>query len=284
MILENQPSVVSTRRRAWALYDSSERIPMVHGQELLLRKDCSYSETLFCFRRTHLIELAALSRFELDARGSEPVVCFDVGANIGYVSAYLAQRSDVAKVFSLEPDPKSFAVLERNSEYYSKIVPLEKGAGSSPDAVQSFWLGASNSAHNMSTAAGQDKPHPGDAIDSLLDSPIEVQFTSIDAVSTDSNVGLIKIDVQGGEPSVLRGAWLTIERNLPLLWIEFTPEEVDLPRQELIDEVARVANNLDYRIYTADRFGFLQELTLGALQSFVGDVFLSPGWLPHRDK
>lgn len=282
MILENQPAVVSDRRKSWALYDSSERILMVHGQELLLRKDCSYSETLYCFRRTHLIELNALSRFELNAKSGEPVVCFDVGANIGYVSTYLSQRSDVEKIFALEPDPKSFSVLEKNSQNYIKIFPIQKGAGSKADTLESFWLGQSNSAHNMSTALGESKPHPGDAIDQLLDAPIQVNFTSIDSISENMNVGLIKIDVQGGEPDVIRGAWETIRNNLPLIWLEFTPEEVARSRQELVDVVTEICTNFGYEIYTSSRFSYLNKLSLDELDTFIGDIFLSPGWLPHR--
>lgn len=284
MILENQPAVVIDRINDWEFYNPEDRVAMVHGQELLLRKDCSYSETLFCFRRTHLIELVALSRFQLDAKTGEPVVCFDIGANIGYVSSYLALRTDVKEIISFEPDPKTFAVLELNSKFYSKISPFEKGVGSYPDSVKSFWLGAANSAHNMSTSFGALKPQPGEFIDNLLDTPIDVSFTSIDTVSLDLNVGLIKIDVQGGELEVLLGAWKTIERNQPLIWMEFTPEEVDRSRQELIDAVQNVCATFSYEIYTADRYGYLHELSLDALRTFVGDIFITPKWLPHRGK
>lgn len=281
MILEIEPSTVGARLDGWPLYETAERILMIHGQQLHLRKDCSYSKNLFLFRRTHLIELIALSRFQLDSGEGIPVVCLDIGSNLGYVSSYLSLRSDVKQVLSFEPDPVTFETLEKNAAHYTKIIPINKAVDQIPGIQVNLWLGNSNSAHNMVSRMSDDHPKPSAVIDSLREQPIEIFTTSVDSFETDP-VGLIKIDVQGNEFNVIQGAWNTISRDQPLIWMEFTPEEVSSSREDLLQITRRIITDFGYGLFTSTRYGYLEALTVKDLSNFQGDLFLSPAWMQYR--
>src|SRR5438876_470920 len=51
----------------------------------------------------------------------EPLVFFDVGANIGQTSLRIAREFPAGRVFAFEPTPLVFAELRRNVADYSRI-------------------------------------------------------------------------------------------------------------------------------------------------------------------
>jgi len=121
-ILELEPTTIKQRELNFISCESLERIPMIHGQELSLRKNDEYSKTLFVYRRQHISLLIGLSRFDFHSLTTESkATCLDIGANIGYVSAYLAMRNDVDRIFSFEPNHETFEILKMNASYYFLI-------------------------------------------------------------------------------------------------------------------------------------------------------------------
>jgi hypothetical protein len=123
-ILELEPTTIKHRELNFASYEPLERISMIHGQELSLRKSDEYSKTLFVYRRQHISLLIGLSRFDfLSLTTKSKATCLDIGANIGYVSTYLAMRNDVDRIFSFEPNDETFEILKMNASYYLKINP-----------------------------------------------------------------------------------------------------------------------------------------------------------------
>ena len=62
-----------------------------------------------------------------------------------------------------------------------------------------------------------------------------------------SNVGFIKIDVEGHEHEVLEGAMRTIKKNMPNLLVEMEEKHNKIP----IDEQIRSIEGLGYKSYVA---------------------------------
>jgi FkbM family methyltransferase len=124
------------------------------------------------------------------------VVLFDCGADIGTFSALVcSQTSRVARVIAFEPNPDVVGFMKRNlsqlqvpSEAISKAVSCFNGAGrlEVPDY--------DNSDHARFLVPG--------------DGPLEV--VTIDSFGVRGGNVAIKIDVEGGELEVLRGAAETI--------------------------------------------------------------------------
>ena len=65
----------------------------------------------------------ATINFELE---QEPNFIVDVGANIGLVSAYFANKYPNATIISLEPEQSNFDILKQNSKSYKNIIPIQK--------------------------------------------------------------------------------------------------------------------------------------------------------------
>ena len=135
----------------------------------------------------------------------------DVGANIGNHALYFALVCD-ATVDAYEPDPDAIPYLHAN-------VRENRAAGRI--RVHEYALGETNTAGTM-RARGHTE------IDGLVD------VRRLDDAGFD-DVRLMKIDVEGAEPMVLRGARETLRRCRPVVVAEAgTAAERDAVDAELL--------------------------------------------------
>jgi FkbM family methyltransferase len=138
---------------------------------------------LFCSKLVHLKNL----------------VLFDCGADIGIFSSIVCSRSrSVSKVIAFEPNSEGFAFLRRNMA----MLPVQ--AEAVPLAVSDFV------GRGTLQSPDYDENHsarflvPGDG---------EIDVTTIDAFGVRGGAVALKIDVEGGELEVLRGAVETIKTS-----------------------------------------------------------------------
>jgi FkbM family methyltransferase len=138
-------------------------------------------------------------------------VVVDVGANIGYLTSLAAARSGgTGKVIGFEPHPGVFALLEANAARWAVIsdiapVELHEAALSDHGGSGELATGARFDA-NMGLAALHS---PSDAApDGELHT---VVLKRLDDCVPTGLIGLLKIDVEGHEAEVLRGARALIE-------------------------------------------------------------------------
>jgi FkbM family methyltransferase len=174
---------------------------------------------------------------------------FDVGAHRG-------QRTEVflrlgASVIAVEPDPGNQRVLARR---YSRrrsrentVTIVGKAASDTPGGA-TLWIHAPGSGLNSLSrkwveVLGADTRRFGRPVDFARSRQVET--TTLDALMSAHGVpGYIKIDVEGHEPSVLRG----LQRPVPLLSFE-----VNLP--EFLPEGAECVEILD-RLAAGGRFNW----------------------------
>ena len=147
----------------------------------------------------------------------------DVGANIGFYTLLLSQLvADEGRVLAFEPMPVGLERLRtnlrlnavRNVEVHEQAVSATSGSGR-------LFLGPR---HHTSISS----LHPIDGADA-----IDVVCTSLDtALAGCPSVDFLKMDVEGAEAEVLRGATETLRRGLP-----YIVAEVSSPAwpQQLID-------------------------------------------------
>jgi len=158
----------------------------------------------------------------------------DVGANVGYLSAVAADRVGPAgQVYAFEPEPGHFARLRRLAELNPsfRIVPNRSAVGDHQGTVQLF----------MSPHAGWHTIVPGFnqglfGCQGRLDVPI----VSLDAYAAEHGIGsqgtirLVKVDVEGAEAAVLRGAADLIRiRAIDAFLVEVTPPDFQHPTEPL---------------------------------------------------
>jgi FkbM family methyltransferase len=143
----------------------------------------------------------------------------DVGANRGLFTVVAARRiGPTGHVYAFEPSPREVGYLRRNLEHNQlanvTIVPTAVGAA----AGQAELIIASDGGLN-SLARNQ---HP----DQIAESVQRVEVKTLDdfvAENKIARVHLLKIDVEGGEANVLRGAArLLTGPNPPAIQCEFS--------------------------------------------------------------
>ncbi len=150
--------------------------------------------------------------FELIKNG---MTVFDIGANIGELTLNFAkQAGGTAKIFSFEPSPINFKKLSRNillnENLKNKITLMNIGLG-----------------EKEGTAFLQTRDEHNLGMNSIGETGTEVQMKSLDAVVFENNIqkcDLIKMDVEGFELKVLKGAVKTISAFKPILFMEMNNE------------------------------------------------------------
>jgi FkbM family methyltransferase len=152
----------------------------------------------------------------------------DVGANIGFFSVYL---SCVAKrVLSIEP--LTTALLERNIQRNGcRNVLIERAAVGSAEATASISFVEGREEYSSLGAMVHD------SIKTAKHERMDVRVTTIDALCERHNLspGFIKIDVEGHEFQVLRGADKTITKHRPVILMEVSRKLLEANGSEPYD-------------------------------------------------
>lgn len=132
----------------------------------------------------------------------------DVGANIGNHTLFFAKVCGLT-VYAFEPYPKTFQILERNVELNGlgdRVVCSNTGLGSVTGQATIQVMDAKNLGKTM-----LHRDAEGGHVS---------QIQRLDDIDLPEPLALLKIDVEGMELEVLRGAEETIRRDKPLLYIE----------------------------------------------------------------
>lgn len=151
---------------------------------------------------------------------AEPVI-FDVGANIGQSIALFRKAFPQGIIHSFEPNPETFATLRQNWGHDQAVSLHSLALNSTAGAVPFFVT-------NVSEASSLLLPHPklvrlssGNKYDSRK---IEVEGVTLDRFCLEKGVATIdvlKLDVQGSELEVLKGAERLLgQEAIALLYVE----------------------------------------------------------------
>jgi FkbM family methyltransferase len=144
----------------------------------------------------------------------------DIGANIGHYTNRLSELvGSEGRVIAFEPIPATFTHLSENTQYcrHQNITlinaAVSEGAGSVNMTIPDFSTGLKNYYQaSISEETGE--------------SNISVLTFSIDSLQFNHKVSLVKIDAEGHEPEVLRGAKKLLERDMPILIVETVTDEI----------------------------------------------------------
>jgi len=131
-------------------------------------------------------------------------VFIDIGANIG---GYTIRAAKTARVYALEPHPRNFHLLKLNiklNQTRNNVRAFQIAAGS--------YLGKAKLA--ISNYHGRHSLLHKVEMQQKCNSAIEVDVMTLDFIlANEDHIDVIKIDVEGAEPLVLKGAKETLKRT-----------------------------------------------------------------------
>jgi FkbM family methyltransferase len=145
------------------------------------------------------------------------MVIADVGANVGFYALEMARSvGPHGRIVAFEPDPLMFGLLQQRVDRGCLVnvethqIALGDRSGKAP-----LYCSAYNRADNRLT------PSHTEAHVEVC----EVDVCRLDEflAGRDIQIDALKIDVQGNEEQVLRGAEMTLGRGVHWIWIEFSP-------------------------------------------------------------
>jgi FkbM family methyltransferase len=177
----------------------------------------------------------------------------DVGANIGTYTLWAAELG--AEVIALEPAADTFRLLKENVALNGYQVTMVQAAAGDHCGTARFTAGL-------------------DAANSLaLDGPLVTELVTIDSLIGDRRVAGMKVDVEGFEIDVLRGAARALaEHRIGLIqveWNQMSTVAVSSDRRPIAD----LLTSYGYRLYRPDETGCLVPV---AEPGFGADVFARP--------
>jgi FkbM family methyltransferase len=203
------------------------------GLRLAVGPEARESFEWFCFRSPEMVD-------ELDAfleRGRDRRRFLDVGACHGLFSLAFTQGRPGTEAVAVEPSFLAWEVLEPtlrlNSE--ARVTPVRSALGETPGTLVMRY-----SWHHLEAspeAAGQPDAVeiPVRTLDDLLD---ELSF----------HPDLVKIDVEGYEIAVLRGASRTLREDRPVLFLEVHPDRI-VHLGGSMDEIAALLDDFRYAVF-----------------------------------
>ena len=160
-----------------------------------------------------------------DIFGERQGTFIDVGANIGLTSIPVARHHGV-KCIAIEPDPANYKYLKNNisTNGLEDLIDTLNCAAYDGDATLDFELSADNFGdHRIRTHDKQPLVVAHQAEDARA--TIKIQAYALDALISDERLKhpvLMKVDTQGSEPMVFKGAQ-RILLQVDCLVVEFSP-------------------------------------------------------------
>lgn len=150
----------------------------------------------------------------------EDMVVVDIGANLGYFTVIAAGLvGPSGNVFSYEPDPRNFALLEKNISVnnFTQVKAIPKALSDRAGTRELFFV------DNQATLSFGDKKQAGRS-ESVTTDTLD---SSLKAMGS-PHIDLIKMDIEGAEPLALEGMQETIANNPNLIiFFEFHPNAIE---------------------------------------------------------
>lgn len=156
----------------------------------------------------------------------------DVGANIGYYSLVLAAGvTGTGTVFAYEPHPNNYLLLLENIDqnHFANVMPRNVACSSLAGWMYLHLSPISSGMHTIEESMLERDTYQ-------TTSQLEVRTVILDMdLPKGIPVHFMKIDVEGHEVEVLKGAEMLLRLNRPVLMVEYSASPGVIPFLETLD-------------------------------------------------
>lgn len=201
---------------------------------------------------------------------------FDIGAQKGYITINLAKAvGSSGKVFTFEPDPRSFKLLEGNiKENHFGNCRAFNFALSDKNGIAEF---------NLTKTLGWSSLFPNKTAEKDAAEKVRVETRTIDSLMNDGKITVkradfVKIDCEGAELLVLQGMRSFLEKYHPMFWIEINKCSLEASKtklSEIYDFLVKRKYHLFLPVLSRDLL-FRKKLTfteIKDLSNFINDCY-----------
>lgn len=198
----------------------------------------------------------------VEANGSASII--DVGANVGVHSLGLASLGPHVQVVAVEANPRTAGWLQKNADRNSsaRVRVVQRAIADEPGSL-SFCDNQEFAAGSMPLAGAPAEfvqfLNGGDDSHQVIEVPAVRLDDLVDELGLDS-LDILKIDVEGHDIRVIRGALGAIERFKPVVIMEFATLAISLHAGMLPSDVLREVRGQFEDVYVVQESGMLHRI------------------------
>ena len=166
--------------------------------------------------------------------------CWDIGANIGFYTCLLATKvGDNGRVVAFEPASRTYGYLKENVSLnqFTNVTVVNKGLGDKQEQRHLYYSEARLAEGTASLKYAEGRT----ASERVTLDTIDNLFRELSAPN------FVKIDVEGYQLEVLKGAEYYLKTHAPLLIAEL--KDVGETNREAFTEIEDYVTDLGYRLY-----------------------------------
>ncbi len=190
----------------------------------------------------------------------------DIGANVGFYAVLAAKRCGAGRVLAVEPIPQTAALLRENAQQNGVTVIVVQGVAS--DQPGETQIETVPGHEEYSSVGGISHPNAPQGNRRTL----TVACHTVDQLTQQNGLrpSLMKIDVEGYELPVFRGAQATLREFRPVIFSELDQRLLS-QHGASTTEVLAILAGLNYQVFDSETGA-----ELITPEKFVGDIVAVP--------
>ncbi len=222
--------------------DFKKKIKTFWGRDIYVYLADADAAALYFFNTLPILEIKIIKFLIKNFKDDD--IFYDIGANYGFYTLLAQEFITKGEIHAFEPNPKIFKLLRENSMLDTYKNTFLNEMALSDKIGETEFFDREISGHSGSSSLIKHQHF-------LRYKVIKVRTTTLDDyISNHKPPTIMKIDVEGGEPLVLKGGLELLKKYSPMIIMEFFPD--DLHR-----EAVNILFNSGYRAFKIDNDGNL---------------------------
>lgn len=201
----------------------------------------AYSENGITKSNNYIVsgELYFINTFLKTIIKSEQPVFYDVGGNKGDYTLMLKKSFPKANITTFEPNPNTFKKLKENIKDSNTLI--NKGVGEENGELNLFF-----DSNNNTSVQASSNPEILKQIANTNDlTSVKIDIIKLDDFVKEAQIDLLKIDVEGFELEVLKGAKKLLKEN-KIRIIQFEFNEVNVIQRRFLKDFYDFLPNFNF--------------------------------------